>query len=507
MPLNNILKRSSDLIIGFDEGLKILHWNKSMEEHTGISRQNAVGEMLFSVLPGLKDRLDDPIRKLVLGERRALDYLQDLKIPMPSGLVLHASAALFPHDYTSNTADGIVEKGGVLLLYPFEKPSTYPPKLSKLLMSIRNYSSEAIIITNAIHLDDSVGPSIVYVNPAFTALSGYEEHEVLGKTPRILQGPDTDPATLARVKSALRKKEPVQAELLNYHKNGASYWIGLNIVPVVNEAGWTTHFIGVQRDITEKVELRRYLKKTVEERTMKLQQAVEDLEAFAYSASHDLKQPLRLITSHLGLLKWKAKGKIDPVLLSYIDEAVEGASRMYGLLEGVLQYSRITSVEDTHEPVDLQKVAEELVTDLKLDYPEKQIEVTFENQELPVVEGYKVHLEQVIQNLLSNAVKFADTEVQRIEIATEESEEEYRISVADNGKGIPEEDRHKLFQLFSTNHSDIKGTGIGLAICKRIIERHGGHIFIAPYEVGKGATFVFTLPKTKVAVSVLSPVE
>lgn len=496
MPLINILKRSSDLVASFDKRYRIIHWNNSIEEHTGISRAEALGKSIYDILPGLKEHLGSIIEKQVFEEKTEVEYLHDLKLQLINGVMLHASAAVFPYHYIGQTSASEIT-GGVLLLYPFEKSAPYPPKLSKLLLSIPYYSSEAIIITEASPLDVPKGPSIVYVNRAFTEMTGYEEYEVLGKTPRMLQGPKTDRTELDRIKKALKEKVAVQAELQNYHKDGSCYWVGINIVPVKNEAGWTTHFIGVQRDITDKIESRRNLEKTVEERTHRLRQAVEDLEAFAYSASHDLKQPLRSVTSHLGLLKRKAKGKIDAELLTYIDEAVDGARRMYGLLEGVLQSSRITAVEDEYEMVDLQQLFARKIKELQQAYPQQRVEVELPEQPLPVVEGYEVHLEQVVQNLLSNAVKYCDAAVAKIQIAAGTAEGKYCISITDNGPGIPEEDRRKIFNLFSRNHELVEGTGIGLAICKRILQRHGGTIAIAPYEKEKGATFTFTLPKPK----------
>lgn len=494
MPLINILKRSSDPVATFDKKLRVIHWNNSIEEHTGISRNEAFGRSIFDLLKGLEDHLGTLIEKQVFEEQTDVEYLHDLNLHLNNGVTLHASAAVFPYQYISQHSASKI-KGGVLFLYPFEKRTQYPPRLSKLLLSIPQYSSEAILITEANDLDSPNGPSIVYVNPAFTRITGYQEHEVLGKTPRLLQGPNTDKATLEKIKTALRQKEPVQEDLQNYRKDGSIYWIRINIVPLTNEAGWTTHFIAVQREVTREIEVRRNLEQTVKKRTQRLQQAVEDLDAFAYSASHDLKQPLRTITSHLGLLKRKAKDRIDKDLLKFIDEAVEGAQRMYGLLEGVLQYSRITVVDEAFEVVDLQVLTERKIKDLKQAFPKKQIEINICTENLPRIEGYEVHLEQVIQNLLSNAVKYSEAPVVHINIEAEATKEGYRIEITDNGPGIPEEDRGKLFKLFSRNHGDIEGTGIGLAICKRILQRHGGSIGLAPFEPGKGATFFFTLPK------------
>ncbi len=507
MPLIEILKRSSDPVATFNKDLQIIHWNHSIEKHTGISAAEAAGRFLYQLLPDLEKHLDSLIRERILEEQIPVEYLHDLNLKTKTGSAMHATAALFPYRYVSENSDHTIS-GGVILLYPYSKTALLPPKLSKLLVSVPHYSSEAIIITEAAPIDPPEGPAIVYVNRAFTEMTGYREIDVLGKTPRILQGPKTDEKTMKQVKAALQHKEPIQAEILNYRKDGTTYWVEINIVPVKNEAGWYTHFISVQRDITGEVRAKRLLESTVKERTKRLREAVEDLEAFAYSASHDLKQPLRSVTTHLGLLNKKAGGTLSPEHQEYIDKAVQGAHSMYRLLEGILHYSRYTKTDGVHqEEVDTQVLCSRKINELKAMYPDCNFQVHWPAQPLPKVMGYAIQLEQVFQNLLANAINYTDKAKVSIHLDCVESSTAYRFSVSDNGPGIPNEERKKIFQLFSRNHHHTEGTGLGLAICKRILQRHGGHIGLEPYREGEGATFFFTIPKPGAGALPPSPAE
>lgn len=506
MPLIEILKRSSDPVATFNKDLQIIHWNNSIEKHTGISAAEAAGRFLYQLLPDLEKHLDSLIRERILKEQLPVEYLHDLNLKTKTGSAMHATAALFPYRYVSENSDHTIS-GGVILLYPYSKTAPLPPKLSKLLVSVPYYSSEAIIITEAAPIDAPEGPAIIYVNRAFTEMTGYQEIDVLGKTPRILQGPKTDEKTLKQVKAALQHKEPIQAEILNYRKDGTTYWVEINIVPVKNEAGWYTHFISVQREITGQIRAKRLLESTVKERTKRLQEAVEDLEAFAYSASHDLKQPLRSVTTHLGLLNKKAGALLSPDHKRYIDSAVQGAHSMHRLLDGILHYSRFTKADGISEEVDTQALCARKISELEAMYPECDFEAHLPDQALPKVMGSVIQLEQVFQNLLTNAIKYTDKSAVRIRIACEASNAEYRFMISDNGSGIPNEDRKKLFQLFSRNHHHTEGTGLGLAICKRIVQRHGGKIGLEPYREGEGATFFFTIPKPGAGVPPPPPVE
>jgi light-regulated signal transduction histidine kinase (bacteriophytochrome) len=217
-----------------------------------------------------------------------------------------------------------------------------------------------------------------------------------------------------------------------------------------------------------------------------------ELEQFAYVASHDLQEPLRMVASYVELLADRYKGRLDEKADKFINYAVDGATRMKRLIDDLLSYSRITTRSRAPELIDAESVFEEVTTNLFRAIAEKQAIVTRDDLPTKVVD--QTHLVQVFQNLISNALKFCD-DTPRIHVGAEQQGRDWVFSVSDNGLGIAPEHRERVFQVFQRLHGRNKytGTGIGLAICKKIVEQYGGRIWVES-EPGKGSTFFFTLP-------------
>lgn len=218
-----------------------------------------------------------------------------------------------------------------------------------------------------------------------------------------------------------------------------------------------------------------------------------DLEQFAYVASHDLQEPLRMVTSYLQLLERRYEGKLDKNAEEFIDYAVDGAMRMHVLINDLLTYSRVTKQGATKVPISCESVMETVAANLKSVVKESQAEIFV--TPLPAVLGSEVQLVQLFQNLISNALKFRSQEPPRIRVSAEMKDSNWLFSVADNGIGIEPEYREKIFVIFQRLHARTRypGTGIGLAICKKIVEQHGGKIWVDS-QPGQGSTFYFTLP-------------
>ncbi|MXV62858.1 PAS domain-containing protein [Natronorubrum sp. JWXQ-INN-674] len=226
-----------------------------------------------------------------------------------------------------------------------------------------------------------------------------------------------------------------------------------------------------------------------------LEESNKRLEQFAYTASHDLQEPLRMISSYLSLIEQRYGDDLDEDGEEFIEFAVDGAERMQAMIDGLLAYSRVETRGDPFEPVDLNGVLEDARTDLALRLEEADGELTSES--LPRVEGDDDQLRQVFQNLLSNAIQYAGDEPPRIHVGAERAGGDWRISVSDEGIGIDPDDVERIFDVFERLHSheEHDGTGIGLALCERIVERHGGEIWVdTDVEPDDGATFLFTLP-------------
>ncbi len=221
----------------------------------------------------------------------------------------------------------------------------------------------------------------------------------------------------------------------------------------------------------------------------------DDLEQFAYAASHDLQEPLRTVTSYMGLIRDRYADKLDDTAREFIDFAVDGADRMRLLIDDLLEYSRVEMRGGSFEPVDCNQVAETVLGDL--DQSIGQCGARVDCSSLPVVDGDALQLARLLQNLISNALKFRDKEPPRVRIWAERQGPEWIFSVEDNGIGIDPAYHQNVFGMFTRLHSRSRyeGTGIGLALCNKIAQRHRGRIWVDS-EVGKGSTFRFTIPAT-----------
>ena len=262
------------------------------------------------------------------------------------------------------------------------------------------------------------------------------------------------------------------------------------------------------RDVTERKKAeeelgsyRNHLEELVKERTTELEKSNKELtytnrelEQFSYVASHDLQEPLRMVTSYVQLLAKRYQGKLDRDADEFIAFAADGATRMYQLINDLLTYSRVGTRGNPFELVDCEEVFHNCVNNLKVAVEESGAEVT--HDPLPKTVADFSQLEQLFQNLIGNAIKFHGEESPRVHISARPNGDYWVFSVRDNGIGIAPEYTERIFVIFQRLHGKDKypGTGIGLAICKKIVERHGGRIWVES-EPEKGATFYFTLPK------------
>lgn len=277
-----------------------------------------------------------------------------------------------------------------------------------------------------------------------------------------------------------------------------------------NDSGKVVRLFGTAQDITERKKAEEELKRAygnlelkVQKRTVELNKLIaelkrsnEELQQFAHVSSHDLQEPLRTIASFTQLLERRYKGKFDEDADEFMEYIVEASVRMKEQIEGLLDYSRVGTKGKDFEEVDMNEVLIQTINILNSQIREADAEITYE--ELPIVMGDADQLQRVFQNLISNAIKFKkQEELLKIHISATKDEEnnEYIFSVKDNGIGIEEQYKERIFTIFQRLHTrDVyEGTGIGLSIVKRIIERHGGRIWVES-DFGVGSTFYFTLP-------------
>jgi light-regulated signal transduction histidine kinase (bacteriophytochrome) len=238
------------------------------------------------------------------------------------------------------------------------------------------------------------------------------------------------------------------------------------------------------------------LEQKVQERTAELTRSNDDLAQFAYVASHDLKEPLRTISIFAELLDLEHGSELQPQAKEGLTYILNGVRRMHELIDDLLAYSQVESREANVRPVDLNSVVKEALFNLHGMIQESGAEVTHDS--LPSVTGDRVQLTQLLQNLVGNSIKYRSKESPRIHISCSTLPSEEVISVQDNGIGIDPRYAESIFKLFKRLHvrEEYPGNGVGLAICRRIIERHGGRIWVESSE-GAGSTFHFTVPTRK----------
>jgi light-regulated signal transduction histidine kinase (bacteriophytochrome) len=255
------------------------------------------------------------------------------------------------------------------------------------------------------------------------------------------------------------------------------------VLPVKDDHGKVVRWFGTNTDITEEQEMRRSLERSNAE-----------LQHFAYVSSHDLQEPLRMVVSYLTLLERKYRDNLDPMALEYIKNAMDGGARMRQLIDDLLEYSRLDSRVKEFTPVSMNQVVEYAIKVLQPQIVENKVDIYVEP--LPSINADGIQMMQLVQNLIGNAIKFHGMARPMVHISAKPLGKEWVFSVKDNGIGLNMKYSDKIFQMFQRLHTkdNYPGTGVGLAIVKKIVERHGGRIWVESEE-GNGAAFYFTIPK------------
>ncbi|MDW5561747.1 MAG: PAS domain-containing protein [Methanomassiliicoccus sp.] len=323
-------------------------------------------------------------------------------------------------------------------------------------------------------------------NDELYRLMGYDAEEVKPGLQAFLDRvhPEDRADVEAAVRSAAEDQNDYNLEFRALWPSGTLRWIEARGRTERDEPGRLSRSYGVMIDVTDR--------KMVEQ---ELRRSNNELQEFAYIASHDLQEPLRMITSFLSLLDQRYGERLDPQARSYVDLAVDGAQRMKQLIEDLLTYSRVETRGKEFSPVDMNKVAQLVLSELKLSIIEAEAKVQVDP--LPTVMADRTQMSQLISNMISNAIKFRSSEPPRITLSARPQGGEWTFEVKDNGIGIDPRYHEYVFKMFHRLHTreEYPGTGIGLAIARKIVERHGGRMGVES-EPGKGSTFFFTLPRS-----------
>jgi PAS domain S-box-containing protein len=332
-----------------------------------------------------------------------------------------------------------------------------------------------------------------FANPAAGVMLGYEPDDLVGQSVHeLIHHTRADgeplPEDQSLLLAAYRDNDVYHVgDDLFWRSDGVGFPVEYTSTPL-REGDTLVGTVVVFKDITERNLAEANLRQTMDD----LARSNRELEQFAYIVSHDLQEPLRMVAGYMDLLVRRYSDRLDDDAREFIDYAVDGARRMRRLIEDLLEYSRVGTRGQRLQPVSLDKAVDDALANLQVAIEECGAIIT--RDQMPTVLGDHAQLAQLYQNLIGNAIKFRGDETPRIYLGAERDGETWRLSVADNGIGIAPEEHERIFVLFQRLHArdEYPGTGIGLAVCRRIVERHGGKLRVQAEE-DEGATFHFNL--------------
>jgi PAS domain S-box-containing protein len=472
------LQQNEDRLRGFGDRAPAMLWSsdaagslqfvsQAWTDYTGQSQEAALG---FGWLEAVHPEHREEARSVLTEASRNQEaFTLDYRLRRATGVFRWAMMSGQPRLTPEREFAGFT--GFVIDVHERKQES----QASALLSAIVDSSDDAIV-------SKDLNGIIMSWNKAAERLFGYTAEEAIGQPITIIipaDRLDEEPKILQR----LRRGERVDHfETIRVPKNGSPLNISLTISPVRDAGGRIIGASKIARDITDRVR-----------REEALRRANADLQQFGYSVSHDLQEPLRTVVAYTELLQRKFGGVLGTAGMEYIHQAVQAASRMERLLEDLRNYLQVsTGSEDSSEEADAGEVLQKTISNLQRAVQESRASIT--SSALPRIAMPAFQLEQLLQNLIANAIRYRSEAPPRIEIAATLKGPYWEFSIRDNGIGIAPEYKEQVFGIFKRLHSaaDYPGTGMGLAICKRIVERRGGRIWVESAP-GQGSTFYFTV--------------
>ena len=325
------------------------------------------------------------------------------------------------------------------------------------------------------------------VGHQFARIAGYNEDELIATPALDIVLPEDRNAVRESAAKMLKGERSLGYEFRILTKQAVVKWVVETVAPVYYQGRQAT--LGNVMDITEQKQAKERLTQVVAE----MKRSNTELEQFAYVVSHDLQEPLRMVASYTQLLARRYHGRLDADADDFINYAVDGAERMRALLNDLLEYSRVGTRGKPFKLIYSEDVLDQAITNLKVAIEDSGALVNHDY--LPMLVADEGQLMQLFQNLIGNAIKFCNQQSPRIHVSAEKRDRVWVFSVRDNGIGIDPQHAQRIFEMFKRLHTkeEYPGTGMGLAICKKIVKRHGGHIWVHS-QPEEGSTFYFSIP-------------
>ena len=478
--LEIVFNRISDAVVSVDSNWRYTFLNDAALAAYTKERDEILGKVIWDLHPEMKDTIFWEKYHLAMQTKEVTD-IETYYQPIDTWF----SVKVYPAD------------NGLTIFYKdISALKKSGQQLSRTVKEVNDYKF-ALDETSIVAITDQKG-IIKYVNENFCKISKYTSEELIGQDHRIINSGFHPKEFIRNLWTTIAHGKIWKGELKNKAKDGTIYWVDTTIVPFLDDHGKPYQYVAIRADITERKRSEAYmtaLNESLQNQTKELARSNAELEQFAYVASHDMQEPLRMVSSFLTQLEKKYAGIIDEKGKIYISFAVDGAKRMRQIILDLLEFSRVGKTEENKEDIDIN----DLIQEIKMLF-RKQIEdkhALIEASGLPVIHAHKVPVYQVFQNLLSNALKYAAADRPgNISISFEDQQTHWQFMVADNGIGINEQFFDKIFIIFQRLHNkdDYAGTGMGLAITKKIVDNLGGKIWVTSTE-GKGSTFYFTIKK------------
>ncbi len=482
---NNILESIGDAFISLDKDWKITYWNNKTEKIVGLNREQVLGKNLWAFFPQLKNTIHEIKYTEAIINQSTVSFQTFFET-----LNLWVEVSVYP------------SKTGLSIYY---KDITNTKAYEDALKASNDRFEKSTAATNDAIWDWDIEKNTMYRGEGFHKSFGYKVPSFIYNT-NILDliksrvRPDQADEVINSLVEAINNPEKQNWHQEYWYKKANSEYAFIinNGVIIRNEEGKATRIVGALQDIThlkEQEDSLRILNKKLEKQTKALLNSNQELEQFAYVASHDLQEPLRMVTSFLTHLEKKYNNVLDDKGKQYIYFAVDGANRMRNIILDILEYSRVGKVKEESDEIDLNKLIDEVCKINNQTINETQAKIIYDK--LPIINSYKTPLTQILHNLIGNALKYQHPNKSAIiKIKVIENDKNWHFKIKDNGIGIDKEFHDKIFVIFQRLHTkqEYSGSGMGLAIVKKIIENLNGTIWVES-EVNKGSTFHFTLPK------------